>query len=209
MKDYSQNGETSILSDIFDRIGTTNRFAVEFGAKDGYHLSNIRGFLEERERVWHGLQMDGEAKGDVKSHYITAENINELFDIYNVPDNFDLLSIDIDGNDYWIWKAINRKARVVIIEYNSNFDIHTSAALKYDKDNRWTRDWFYSASYLAMKKLGESKGYFLHKEMAHQNLIFVLDEGNNKDILGIIDESKVVLPWPNHNKTDNKEWINV
>ncbi|MGI0060808.1 MAG: class I SAM-dependent methyltransferase, partial [Nitrosotalea sp.] len=110
MSVFSQNGEDGILDAIFKKIGTTNNYYVEFGVEDGSQC-NTR-FLRER-RDWKGLMMDG---GDcntpfIKKEFITAENVNSLFEKYKVPDEFDLLSIDIDGNDYWVWKALDKHYR--------------------------------------------------------------------------------------------------
>jgi hypothetical protein len=83
MKDYSQYGESKLIYDILNKIGTLNRYAVEFGASDGYWLSNIRMFLEDG---WNGLQMEGGTKSGVNgvvNEFITKENINFLLDKYN------------------------------------------------------------------------------------------------------------------------------
>jgi len=208
MKDYSQYGESRILSNIFDKIGTINNFSVEFGASDGYKFSNTRFFLN---MGWNGLQMEGIIKGDseVKSEFITAENINDLLEKYEVPENFDLLSIDIDGNDYWVWKEITRKPNVVIIEYNSNFNINDSFVLEYDPEHIWDGTYAYSASFNAMKKLGESKGYYIYKEHRFTNLIFVKNEFI--DLLPpILVEDELKLPLKNHKQIlNNKKFIKI
>jgi len=146
MKDYSQYGESKILFEIFEKIGTENKFVVEFGASDGFWLSNARMFIE---MGWDSLQMDGitEPKNGVKHEFITKENINTLLEKYSVPKNLDLMSIDIDGNDYWVWKELTYEPNVVIIEYNSNFDINESYTLIYDANHDFKKSGgFYSAS---------------------------------------------------------------
>ncbi len=93
---------------------------------------------------------------------MTAENIQDLFQKYNVPKNFDLLSIDIDFNDYWVWKAIvNYFPRVVVIEYNSSIPPNVSKVVPYDPDASWDRTNYFGASLLALQKLGLTKGYTL------------------------------------------------
>jgi hypothetical protein len=119
---YSQNGEDGILRIIFEKIGVTNRFCVEFGVQDGREC-NTRYLLETAG--WSGLRMDGgdhsACYGQVHKEFITAENICSVFDKYAVPREFDLLSIDIDGNDYWVWRALEGYTpRVVVIEYNAS-----------------------------------------------------------------------------------------
>jgi len=106
-KVYSQHGEDGVLDAIFRVIGTTSRFYVEFGTGDA--LQRNTRFLAER-RGWSGLLMDGGFENpaiNLRREFITAENINELFARYDVPHDLDLLSIDIDGNDYWVWENID------------------------------------------------------------------------------------------------------
>jgi len=175
MKDYSQFGESKILYEIFEKIGTYNKYGVEFGASDGYWLSNLRMFLDIG---WTGLQMEGveENKNDVKAEFITRENINSLFEKYGVPNKFDLLSIDLDGNDYWIWKEINYEPNVVIIEFNAHFDSESKFVIEYNPTHVWDFTYAYGASFKSMVELAESKGYYLYNQHEFVDLIFVKKE---------------------------------
>lgn len=199
MKDYSRNGESLVLKQIFEKIGIYNKTGVEFGAGNGFTHSNLRMFILED---WVGIQFDSnvnkkESNG-VNCEFITKENVNIIFDKYNVPQKFDFLSIDIDGNDYWVWKEINRKPNVVIIEYNCNFDKNVSLALKYNPKNIWDGSYGYSASFKAMCNLAETKGYYLYYETSFANLFFVSNEF--KEILPpIIDIDKLDLPRTMYN----------
>jgi hypothetical protein len=199
MKDYSQHGESNLLNELINKIGTENKFCVEFGASDGYWFSNVRMFLD---MGWQGLQMEGSIESPVngvKKEYITKENINELFKKYNVPHYFDILSIDIDGNDYWVWKEIKNEPNVVIIEYNSNFSKSDSYVLEYDPNQSFDGSYAYSASFLAMKKLGEEKGYYLYSENSYCNLIFVHEKF--KSIApSIFNEDNLILPHNQHTR---------
>ena len=179
---YSQTIEDGILEGIFTNIGTTNKYFIEFGAWDGVAFSNTAN-LRINEN-WDGLLLEGnKEKADklsyIKHAFLTAENINEHFENNNVPKNYDLLSIDIDGNDYWIWKAIDEKkfrARVVVIEFNCNIPDQTNPiAIKYSPeiDTTVPSIYYYSASIAALKKLGESKGYSLIYRVNNHNLFFV------------------------------------
>lgn len=99
---------------------------------------------------------------DIKSEKVTAENIQNLFQKYNVPKNFDLLSIDIDYNDYWVWKSItDYLPRVVVIEYNSSIPPTESKTVPYDPEAKWDGTNYFGASLLALKNLGLTKGYTL------------------------------------------------
>ena len=157
---YSQNGEDGILQTIFYKIGTKNRYFVEFGVGDGNEC-NTR-FLKEAHN-WKGLWMDAKYKSnDIKKELVTKENVEKLFKKYKVPKNFDLLSIDIDGNDYWVWEAIKYyKPRVVVIEYNSVYPPPIKVAVKYDANFEREADNYFGASLSDLEALGREKGYTL------------------------------------------------
>ena len=101
--------------------------------------------------------------GRVQQEWVTAENVETLFEKHRVPEAFDLLSIDIDGNDYWVWKAITRyRPRVVVIEYNAAIPPSESRAISYDPRFRWdAMTNYFGASLLALQRLGAQKGYVL------------------------------------------------
>lgn len=156
----SQNGEDGIIEAIFAVIGVTNRFFVEFGVEDGA-VCNTRRL---RELGWAGLQMDPRENGGpgVRREFVTAENVESLFKKYGVPREFDLLSIDIDGNDYWAWKAITSyRPRAVVIEYNATIPPPESRTIAYDSAFRWDGTDYFGASLAALERLGRSKGYRL------------------------------------------------
>jgi len=159
-KVYSQNGEDGVISEIFKRIGIYSKFAVEFGVEDGTEC-NTR-YL--KKKGWKVLQMDGGEDNPtyVKREFINAGNINKLFKKYSVPNDLDLLSIDIDSNDFWVWKAINKKyiPKLVVIEYNATISIDSAMSIEYNKNQIWDggSDYF-GASLLAMYRLARAKGY--------------------------------------------------
>lgn len=110
--------------------------------------------------------MDSNGDGDmIKKEFITAENINDILSKYGVPREFDLLSIDIDFNDYWVWKSIDEKkfsARVVVIEYNSSIPPTESKVVEYEPYRSWDgKTNYFGASLLALVKLAKEKGYTL------------------------------------------------
>ena len=132
-KVYSQNDEDGIIEEIFNRVGTTNKIFIEFGVENGLQCNSHYLLFKD----WRGLWIDGDetyvkeirekfapvianGKLNVLHAFITRENINELFVTGGVTGEIDLLSIDIDGNDWHVWRAINVVApRVVVIEYNA------------------------------------------------------------------------------------------
>lgn len=187
---YSQQGEDGIIEKIFDLIGVSSKYYVEFGAKDGHHLSNTK--LLREKHGWKGLLLDDkyiDKKINLYKEFITAENINELFRKYNVPEDFDLLSIDIDYNDFHIWNAIDPRyrPRVVIIEYNATHLPNEDKVVKYEPYGFWDRSNYYGASILALYRLGRKKGY---------SLVYAEKNGIN---LFFIREDRVLYPFKNIN----------
>lgn len=174
-KVYSQNGEDGVIDAIFQMIGTTNKYFVEFGVGGGGEC-NTRLL---RENGWNGLWMDGEPgdSGLVKKEHITADNINHILDKYEVPHAFDLLSIDIDGQDYWVWKAIERSPRVVVIEYNGYLPVDSKLTVKKNNDFVWAHNDYYGAGLEAMRLLGIDKWYTLaYVDFNLVNMFFISNE---------------------------------
>lgn len=160
-KIYSQHGEDGIIKFFLDSIGRTNKFCVEFGVGDGRECNTRYLIVKEK---WISLHMDYNNGGNskIKKELITAENINYLFRKYNVPLEFDLLSIDIDFNDYWVWKEIvDYRPRLVIIEYNASVPVSESRVVTYSPDRCWDGSNYFGASLLALQRLGAVKGYTL------------------------------------------------
>ncbi|NLI14431.1 hypothetical protein [Pelotomaculum propionicicum] len=168
----SQNGEDGIIEEIFNRIGTTNKYFVEFGISDGRECNT--GYLA-RHKGWSGLMIEGnffyyrKACRFYKKHpikiihsWITKDNINELFTKGEVPKELDLLSIDIDGNDYWIWgELINYKPRVVVIEYNAYHVPPKKWVMAYNEHHKWDGTTHFGASLTSYSLLGKKLGYSL------------------------------------------------
>jgi hypothetical protein len=94
---------------------------------------------------------------------VTAENINFLFTKYDVPPEFDLLSIDIDGNDLWVWSSIDARwrPRVVVIEYNSSVGPSASLTIPYDEAFYWDGTTYFGSSLQALCTVAELRGYAL------------------------------------------------
>jgi len=107
--------------------------------------------------------MEGSDRADgtlVRREMVKVENVNALFAKYDVPKRFDLLSIDIDGNDYWVWKAIaGFQPRVVVVEYNVLFGMQVAKTMPYDANHVWDKSTYHGASLAAFHKLGDELGY--------------------------------------------------
>jgi hypothetical protein len=162
---YAQHGEDRILDRILRRIGPGSRVAVEFGAGDGVTRSNT---ARLRDRGWRVVQFD-RAPGSalVTEAVLTRANINTL-----VPADVDVLSIDVDGNDLWLWEALTARPRIVVIEYNQKWSADLSLTVPYVADRQWDSTDYYGASVGALYKLARRKGYRLAK-FTRSNLIFV------------------------------------
>lgn len=177
-KVFSQNGEDGVIEAIFATIGTTNKYCVEFGCDDGAEC-NTANLLTQG---WTGLLMDfhGVSKDPrfmIQREFVTAENVDLLFRKYQVPPQFDLLSIDIDGNDFWVWAQIAHRPRVVVIEYNAHIPPDLRRTIRYDPTFQWSGTNHFGASLLALKELGQHKGYKLvYCERAGANAFFIADE---------------------------------
>lgn len=165
---YSQNGEDGVLSEVFRRLKIEKGTCCEFGAADGKFCSNTFYLIEQG---WKGKMIEGDPNRikalidntllfGVAIHCgnVTPENVNDL-----VPQSLNLLSIDIDNNDYHCWKAYDGVADVVVIEINSS----VVPGCEMIPGTR-------GSSYTSMVKLGIEKGYFL---LAHKgNCIFILNK---------------------------------
>ena len=190
-KVYSQNDEDGIISEIFNRIGVTDKRFIEFGVQNGLE-SNCHYLLL---KGWTGLWIEGNKKfcKDLKRRFapalkdgclqlinafITVKNINSLFSDNGYEGEIDLLSIDIDGNDYHIWKEISViRPRVVVIEYNAKFPPECDWIMPYDEDYVWDSSDRQGASLKALERLGGQKGYQLvGTNMTGSNAFFVRKE---------------------------------
>ncbi len=176
---YSQNGEDGVISKIVQLIGPTSLFCVEFGAYDGIINSNT--YLL-RLQGWDCLLLDRmfeDRSQKLYKEFITAENITSLFDKYKVPHDLALLSIDIDYNDFYVWKALDKKYQpaVVVIEYNASYSPNEDKIVKYKPFYCGDGTNYYGASILALYNLGRSKGYSLvYVERVGVNLFFIRDD---------------------------------
>lgn len=174
-KVYSQNDEDGILHEIFRRIGTTTKEFIEFGVQNGLE-SNCHFLLHQG---WKGLWIDGNksyyheirfrfrpviAKKllRVVNAFITKDNIEELLEENAFSLSPDLLSIDIDGNDWYIWDSIQKcNPRVVCIEYNGKFPPDIEWKQAYNPDHIWNESDWQGASLRTITQLGNQKGYRL------------------------------------------------
>ncbi|MGI9191953.1 MAG: hypothetical protein ACR2IL_07510 [Chitinophagaceae bacterium] len=170
---YAQHGEDQLIEKIIKRLPPTLKpWCVEFGAWDGQHLSNTHYFIKHQE--WHGVLIEGNALrfNDLKQTYAqnphchliqqyvgwAGENaLDSILAKTNIPLEFDVLSIDIDGNDYHVWEALKEyRPKLVVIEYNSS--IPNDLVFIQEANPQINQ----GNSLLALTQLAESKGYTLY-----------------------------------------------
>lgn len=163
---FSQNGEEGILAEVLKRLKIETGVCCEIGGNDGRWLSNTAlliengwtgKFIEADFDLWQNCVGNWKGNDRVKAvcSFVSEANVNAFVDA-----DCDVLSIDTDGKDYEIFKALEAKPKVIIIEIDSSIP---PDADRYNKEG--------GAGYLPMAKLGIGKGYFL---LAHTgNLVFV------------------------------------
>jgi hypothetical protein len=188
---YSQWGEDGILQFLLREVPIAKKVFVEFGVEN-YTESNTR-FLLTKDN-WGGLVLDGSDanisyikqdpiywKHNLKAvpAFITRDNIDGLLRENGLTGEIGLLSIDIDGNDYWVWEKIESVAAiVVVVEYNSRFGPERRVTVPYDpqfvRQKAHYSGVYYGASLAALVALGNKKGYaFVGSNSAGNNAFFV------------------------------------
>lgn len=191
----SQFGEDGIIAKIFQTLGERNRWCVEAGAWDGKYLSNTHALMS---RGWSGVFIEGNPDklpalrdtydANPNAHILSAmigsepsDGLDRLLAATPIPAAFDLLSLDIDGLDYYVWRALNRyRPQVVVIEFNPT--VPNDVVFVQACDARLNQ----GCSLLALIELGREKGYEL-VAVTDVNGIFVRRE--EFDAFGIEDNS--------------------
>jgi hypothetical protein len=177
-KVFSQWGDDGIIQFLVDYLDIEHKIFVEFGVEN-YKESNTRFLL--LNNCWKGMVLDG-SEDNIRSikqsnlywqyqleaccSFITKDNINSSLTDYLKTENLGVLVIDVDGNDYWIWDAINNvKPILVVVEYNSLFGYERAITIPYQADFKRNAAHFtnlyYGASLAALTNLANKKGYAL------------------------------------------------
>ncbi|MER5178811.1 hypothetical protein ABT009_10640 [Streptomyces sp. NPDC002896] len=176
-KVFSQWGEDGILQFLTSRLSPPDVF-IEIGVGD-YSECNTR-FLAMKDN-WRGAVFNGGnqhidflRRSEMAwrwgitpvSAFVTAENINDLIEGVGIRGEIGVLSIDIDGVDFWVWRAIKAISPwIVVVEYNSAFGSRKAVTVPYDPAFDASREhytWLYhGASLPAMHRLGAVRGYRL------------------------------------------------
>lgn len=171
---YSQQGEQGIIDEALKRMKIDGCTCAEFGAPTKTYCSNIYHLYERGGFACCWFDSDPQESG-IEKAFITPENVNDYL-IYD----FGVLSIDIDGNDYAVWKAYTGSAKIVIIEINSSLDP--------DEDHFTPED---GSNFSMMNKLAKSKGYEL-----------LIHTGNN-----IYVQKEYIHLFYDASKEFNRSWL--
>ena len=178
---YSQNGEDGIILHLLSLIGPVTRRFVEIGIEDGRQCNTANLAINFG---WSGAMIDRDPGGvasarafyaglartrdavRVTERHVTREGIDDLLAEVGAEGEIDLLSIDIDGNDLWVWEAITRcSPRVLVVEYNATFGPDRAVSVPYDpgfdRMARHPSGYYHGASVTALARVGARKGYVL------------------------------------------------
>lgn len=198
-KVFSQWGDDGIIQFLIEYLDIKSKTFIEFGVED-YTESNTRFLLVNNN--WSGLVLDGSKKNidkimtdpiywkyDLHAEYafITAENINEIIQKNGFKGNVGILSIDIDGNDYWVWEAIECvDPSIVIIEYNAVFGDKRLISVPYQPNFQRTiahySNLYFGASLPALVHLGVKKGYHFIGCTSSGNNAYFVKKGLEQDL---------------------------
>lgn len=203
---FSQTGEDGILLYLFALIGATNRRAVEICAGSGITCNTANLIINHG---WQGLLFDGNREQirfgqrfyarhedtylsppRLVHAWITRENVNQLIADHGFAGELDLLSLDLDGVDYWIWEAISCvQPRVVVVEFANMWGPERAVTVPYSPDfrGRAIHPYYAGASLMAFVKLGRRKGYRLVGSQRHAFNAFFLRADVGEELLPEVD----------------------
>jgi len=213
---FSQFGEDGVIEKIFEIIEPTEKYIIAFGAHDGVTNSNARNLI--LNHGWGGLLIEGSPlrakqlhaayrefpKVTTQEAWVFPGNIELLFEDAGAPLEPDLLVIDIDSNDYYVWRAIHDyRPKVVMIETHPQFPPPELMVIDFHPMNYWDGGGYVGASIQSLYNLGKKKGYELVHCMAglSPNAFFV--DAQYYDRFGIADNSPEALWTKKFIKAEN------
>jgi hypothetical protein len=225
-KVYSQNQEDGMIAEVFRRIGVTSRRFIEFGVENGLECNSAFLLLQGWRGAWIEGSADNAAEArrafagypvEVVNSYITVENADAMISGLSAGEQLDLLSIDIDTIDYWIWDAIRTvRPRLVVIEYNAALPPFLRKTVALDPAMVWDGSNYSGASLGALVALGRAKGYSLVGcSLAGVNAFFVRDDLLGDHFCGPFtaenhyEPPRYELSGPNGHRAGMGAWVDV
>ena len=208
----SQNGEDGIIAHIFNSIGFRDRRFVEFGFSIwesncinlvlNNQFSGLFVDADERacDRARKVLRLLGIKGAAVDNTFLHRENLDQVILSNGVSGAIDILSIDIDGNDYWLWEALTCiSPRVVVIETNASLGHSLSLTVPYDslfaRFDKHPSGFYHGASLTALARLGKNKGYRLvAQDSMGVNAFFLREDIDAPDIRTLSPEEAFFPP---------------
>lgn len=190
-KVFSQNGEDGMLQEIFRRIGTRGKSFVEFGVSNGLECNTHFLFYNGWRGLW--IEQDEGAGEKIRENFhtliadgtltfrrdaVSPGNIDAIIEGAGFTGAIDLLSVDIDGNDYYVLDAITVvQPSVIMVEYNASFPPPTDWVMPYQEGYRWDESMFFGASLTAWVRVLSGKGFVLvGTDLCGVNAFFVRAE---------------------------------
>ena len=190
----SQGMQDGVIDFICKHLDISNNYCIEFGYDSTNWddcLPNTRFLVNERK--WDYLLIDGNCHNpdiNLYQHFITSDNICDLFEKYGVPKEPGYISIDLDSTDIWVADALlkNYRPSFFSVEFNPNFPIDAAMAFPNDKEEYWHMDRVMGSSLKALSMMGQLQGYSLvyagcYSTAKHHDAFFVRDD--------LIDKSHV------------------
>lgn len=208
-KKYSQNNEDGIIEKIIDLIygnNKYNKYYVEFGVENGSEC-NTRNLREKYN--WSGLLMDGSNMNNeinLKQEFLTKENIVQLFKKYKCPKHINLLSIDIDFNDFYLAKELLKEytCDIIIVEYNSTHLPTEDKIIIYNSTQMWDGTNYFGASLLAYTKLLNKYNYTLiYCESTGTNAFYINNNFINKININNVGNINLIYRPPKYGSGPN------
>ena len=213
-KEFSQAHEECYIQHILKNIESKQRFILELGAWDGYHLSNTRWFIQNEGYA--ALLIDGDNHGNemVRQHFITRENIKDLLHKYECYKEFDFFCIDLDGNDIYIIEEVlsQYKPSLIVAEFNPIFERGESVTIQYNPNHGWNNDNFYGFSFEAGLIMADKFGYTCIFQNDNLNMYFVENEVLAKSLDIDVSELKdlgtpTYTPTHYHPQSPKIDWV--
>ena len=221
-KKTSQNNEDGIIKNIFDRIKLKKVNFVEIGFD--YYENNSINFLDKANK---GLFIDGSKDKTFKlksimkllypfkninvlSKFIDRDNLNEIINYYFNELEIDFFSIDVDGNDYYLFENLEIRPKIICIEYNFWFGPNIKCSIPYDKYFIWEEGTLYSgASLNALCSLAKTKGYHLIALDSNcVNAFFIRSDLKNQfEIIDNIKSFKTPKKYSNNEIMEGREYL--